>query len=249
MQIEQLEGLLSNKVLRNLPEWAIGEDVRQNEMEVPSLEASSWETSIENARWAQSLQDSITRTSPRQMTSYKLPPADILECFREGVQTWYSKLSDEEKRLPQGSKSRTKETVSSTLSDWAMWFFLTYRERNTTDRERLIAEIRGWALLESNWDGEGASAPVLSSLNEAEAFVRMISPDQPMPEPMLLPSGRAGLYWNDTGLYADLEFTGDGRIIYYIENENTGRHKGVAKFDSKEMPPVFAATILVKKSR
>lgn len=113
--------------------------------------------------------------------------------------------------------------------------------RKTTSLEELIGEIRGWSLLEANWDGEGASTPLGQSLKEAESFIRFLG-DIALPEPMLLSSGHAALYWNDSGLYADLEFLGDGRIAYFIKRHED-KHKGVLAFDSKEMPAVFPALI------
>lgn len=113
--------------------------------------------------------------------------------------------------------------------------------RTTTSCEELIGEIRSWSLLETNWDGEGALAPSPESLKQAVSFVRLLS-DIPLPEPMLLSSGRAALYWNENNLYADLEFLEDGRIAYFIKN-NGDKHKGVLAFNSEEMPAVFPALI------
>jgi len=108
--------------------------------------------------------------------------------------------------------------------------------------EMLIGEIRQWRLLNDNWDGEGAATPSNHSLNEAVSFVRLLSQGMPIPEPMLLASGHAGLYWNENHLYADIEFLGDGRIAYFIKR-NGDKHKGVFAFNPQEMPAVFQALI------
>ena len=118
--------------------------------------------------------------------------------------------------------------------------------RPTTERERLIGQIRTWGLLGANWDGDGGDAPNLASLRQACLFVNLLSRGVPMPEPMLHASGRAGLYWNQEGLYADLEFIGDGRVSYYIERRNAqgkDKHKGVATVSGNQMPPVFEALL------
>jgi len=115
-------------------------------------------------------------------------------------------------------------------------------ERQTTLHERLIGEMRRWTLLTSNWDGEGAAAPILQSLKEAISFARLLDDGETLPAPMLNASGRTGLFWKGDGLYADIEFLGDARIAYYIENQGD-KHKGVVKFDSKNMPVVFTALI------
>jgi hypothetical protein len=116
-------------------------------------------------------------------------------------------------------------------------------DRATTTQERLIGEIRSWALLDSDWDGEGAVAPMVSSLKESVAFVRLLDNTAELPDPMLMNTGHAGLFWKTDMLYADLEFLGDGRIAYFIEQEGEGKHKGVVKFDSKKMPAVFPALL------
>lgn len=116
--------------------------------------------------------------------------------------------------------------------------------RPTTLQEKLIGEIRQWSLLEADWDGEGAAVPAAQSMKEAVSFARLIDGDIPVPEPMLLASGHAALFWNEGALYADLEFLGDGRIAYFIKT-NGDKHKGVLSFDSQKMPAVFQALIRV----
>jgi hypothetical protein len=111
--------------------------------------------------------------------------------------------------------------------------------RETSDPERIIGELRSWSLLSANWDSEGANAPSEVSLRQAVAFVRRLTKEQRLPDPMLLSSGHAGLSWDDANLVADLEFLPDGRITYYIER-NGDKHKGVLQFDRTELPPVLA---------
>lgn len=113
--------------------------------------------------------------------------------------------------------------------------------RETTSCEELVGEIRGWSLLDADWDGEGAVKPLPQSLKEAVSFVRLLG-EIPLPEPMVLSSGHAALYWNESDLYADLEFLGDGRIAYFIKRHGD-KHKGVLAFDSTEMPIVFPVLI------
>jgi hypothetical protein len=117
-------------------------------------------------------------------------------------------------------------------------------ERLTTQQEKLIGEIRSWGLLDSDWDGEGALAPSDQSIKEAVLFTRLLN-DISLPEPMLLASGHIALYKNDSDLYADIEFLGDGRIAYFIKR-NGDKHKGVLKFDSQKLPAVFADFLVAK---
>jgi hypothetical protein len=119
--------------------------------------------------------------------------------------------------------------------------------RQTTFQEQLIGEIREWNLLDSNWDGEGACAPDAQSIKEVVAFIRLLTNDNPLPEPMLLASGHAALYWHENDLYADIDFLGDGRIAYFIKR-NDDKHKGVFSFNTQEMPTVFQALLGIQKA-
>lgn len=120
--------------------------------------------------------------------------------------------------------------------------------RRTTDLERAVGELRSFALLPENWDGEGAAAPSRISLRLADDFVRLMTEDQPAPDPMMLSSGNAGLFWNDARIYADLEFLADRRIAYFIEWKGEGRHKGVVAFDSRSIPGALSALLFPHRS-
>jgi hypothetical protein len=135
------------------------------------------------------------------------------------------------------SEASTSDGIESTLATSEV-----VCERMTTGVEQIVGEIRSWRLLNSDWDGEGAQQPVAASLKEAEAFARLCPEHRTLPEPMLHASGRAGLYWKTDGLYADLEFLGDGQIAYYIERRGD-RHKGQVRFDPEKMPSVFPALL------
>jgi hypothetical protein len=161
---------------------------------------------------------------------------DLPMMVRSGVGITRTKLAAFE-LIDTGSKTVGTSSVSGLGTPEA-----GNADRPTTAAEEAIGEIRSWTLLHANWDGEGARAPVGASLREAVAFVRLLE-NLPVPEPMLFGSGRAGLYWNDGDTYADLEFTGDSRVTYYIERRGGGKHKGVVLFDSEHMPAVFPALL------
>ena len=114
--------------------------------------------------------------------------------------------------------------------------------RATSGQENLIAELRSWAGMSENWDGEGASAPIKSSLLAASNFVCLITQENGMPEPMLHASGRAGLVWTDGVNYAELEFLPNGEIAYYVTGA-TGKHKGVVDFDGRAIPAPLSPLI------
>lgn len=116
--------------------------------------------------------------------------------------------------------------------------------RATTANEYVIGELRRYRTLDENWDGEGAAAPQSNSLIGAEEFVRLLPGNVPAPAPMLNATGRAGLFWEQDGLYADVEFLGDGRATYYVERDG-GKHKGVVQLRPKKMPAVLESLLRV----
>lgn len=115
--------------------------------------------------------------------------------------------------------------------------------RETTEREQIVGELRKFRVVEAGWDGQAADAPNMGSLADAENFMHSLPMGAPLPEPMLHANGRAGLYWNDGQLYADLEFIGDGKVSYYVERRDEGKHKGVVKIRTNEMPTVLEALL------
>ena len=141
-----------------------------------------------------------------------------------------------------GNRSKSSEAINLDLYDE----FIQVAEftRSTTTREQLLGEIRSWALLEADWDGEGAAAPIAICIKNAVSFIRLLPDYISLPEPMLHASGNAGLFWGDGGIYADIEFLHSGRIAYYIE-QNGDKHKGAINFDSENLPPIFSVLLRV----
>lgn len=117
--------------------------------------------------------------------------------------------------------------------------------RPTTNKEKIIGEIRGFSSLAANWDGEGALKPRPESIRDAVSFLMLMEDHALLPESVLHVSGNVALFWNrEDFLYADIEFLGGNKIAYFIKL-NQDRHKGVISFDSEQIPAVFPAVFLV----
>lgn len=114
--------------------------------------------------------------------------------------------------------------------------------RQTTDQEHLIATLRALESRGGNWDGEGALAPVVSSLRAASDFACLLPSGSEMPEPLLHADGSAGLSWVLDDYYGELEFLGERRIAYYFE-VGTNKHKGVVAFADRTIPAVIGALL------
>ena len=141
--------------------------------------------------------------------------------------------------------TKTYQTVrSSNIGSVANDEIFDTPVRETTSQELMIGELRNWALFGDNWDGEGASRPSSASINDAVSFARLLDANVRESEPMLLASGHAALFWNEAGLYADLEFIGNNRIAYFVQRNND-KHKGVVTFDPEKIPAVFQTLLSV----
>jgi|GEM_PF-6571997 len=115
--------------------------------------------------------------------------------------------------------------------------------RDTTDQERVIAQLRAYVSLQANWDGEGAEAPNSESAHAAADFACLLSASAAIPESMLHASGRSALAWSwKDGSYGELEFYPDGKVAYYFTN-NQDKHKGFVYFDRVEIPRSIKALI------
>jgi hypothetical protein len=158
-----------------------------------------------------------------------------------------SSLPETNQAVVRPALTKTYQTVrssSSNIGSVANDEVFDTPVRETTSQELLIGELRHWASFDDNWDGEGASRPSFASIRDAVAFSRLLDANVREPEPMLLASGHAALFWNETGLYADLEFVGNSRVAYFVQ-KNDDKHKGVMSFDPEKMPALFQTLLSV----
>lgn len=133
-------------------------------------------------------------------------------------------------------------TLSPDFAPLSSQLFGNVSERETSQVEKTVGELRRWLKLAANWDGEGAVAPDALSLKAASDFIRLLPEAIADAEPMLHANGHAGLFWNENALYADLEFLGGRRIAYFIQHHED-KHKGVLHFDGELVPPVLSALL------
>lgn len=114
--------------------------------------------------------------------------------------------------------------------------------RPTSQVELIVGVLRSWGGHAKNWDHEGAEKPIAASLHNAESLVFALgqigSTVLDHFEPVLHPSGHAGLFWQDSDRYVDLEFLGNGKMAYFIE-KGLDRHKGSVVYDSQNTPGIL----------
>jgi hypothetical protein len=139
-------------------------------------------------------------------------------------------------------RSLSGTSVATTFAPLSVQWFGEVTERQTNQVEKAVGELRRWLTLAPDWDGEGAAAPIARSIESASDFIRLLPENVADAEPMLHANGHAGLFWNENGHYADLEFLGDGRIAYFIQHHED-KHKGLVRFNSELVPPALSALL------
>lgn len=78
-------------------------------------------------------------------------------------------------------------------------------------------ELRSYAQLEDNWDGEGAVAPSQAAIDDALTFLGQRPPDIPLPYPEEGKEGDVGVYWDNpkAKVFTEVSFKGDGTFSYF----------------------------------
>ena len=95
-----------------------------------------------------------------------------------------------------------------------------------------LLRMKEWG---ADWDGNGAAKPLGSSLKDARAFVRALSPESIIPQATLHADGHAILFVNSAQVYAELEFLEDHRIGYYVRRGGEEWTDEIS-FDGRTLP-------------
>jgi hypothetical protein len=86
--------------------------------------------------------------------------------------------------------------------------------------ETLIKTLYSYVQLPQDWDGYGGLPASLQAVQDAEHFLVKLPEGVPLPRPMLAGSGTVGLYWDGGDLYISLDFEGDNRYTYLIDQND-----------------------------
>ena len=88
----------------------------------------------------------------------------------------------------------------------------------TLDDKGLQRELRSFAELPDNWNGEGANPASYQAVSDAIEFLSRRPAKIPIPSPDIGSSGEVGVYWDECGVFAEAVFDGDGYFHYYAEH-------------------------------
>lgn len=105
-----------------------------------------------------------------------------------------------------------------------------------TDRDRMKVRLRKLRQLQANHDGEGASAPIQSTIDVALNFIDKLVKYPPF-HPTLDDSGCAVIEFEDrqSGLFADMTFRQDDKVECYCCKQGSPSQLLEGELDSKEI--------------
>lgn len=89
---------------------------------------------------------------------------------------------------------------------------------------RALNAFDHYKVLEDDWDGEGAEAPSVESLNDAMYFMRVLGSkisEIPEARPMIDADGVPGIFWSFNSKYLSASFYGDFSLTYFYRDKQT----------------------------
>ena len=96
---------------------------------------------------------------------------------------------------------------------------LAARNRLSKEEAGLREEIQAYASLTDNWDGDGATAPAAQAVQDAIEFLNGRPHRIPLPLPEVASIGDVGIYWDEDGIFAEVQFGGDQAYSYYAQRK------------------------------
>ena len=96
---------------------------------------------------------------------------------------------------------------------------LVFRGHLSREEADLRAEIQAYANLTHNWDGEDAAVPSEQAVQDAIAFLDGRPDSIPLPLPEVASIGDVGVYWDEDGIFAEVQFGGDQAYSYYAHRK------------------------------
>lgn len=157
----------------------------------------------------------------------------------------FSSFANASDRRERQLGSSVSDVFDSSTQDFSSGASAT---RVTSDAEIVIGALRDWRGLSENWDGDGAAAPVNTSIDDAVSFLRLSGDGAKAPEPSMNANGHAGLIWDDATSYAEIEFLGSARLAYYIKSKDD-IHKGVISFNQEQIPDILASLLAFEQGK
>jgi len=112
----------------------------------------------------------------------------------------------------------------------------------------LINKLRLLQRYEYGWDGRAAAGANTASFEDACSFAPLIGGAIAPPEESIHANGNAVLVFEGPGLFASLQFTGNGTIAAYVRR-GIDEWDGEVPYDRESVPSVLGDMIGLSRSR
>lgn len=85
----------------------------------------------------------------------------------------------------------------------------------------LISKLADFLKLTPGWDTEESVPPSVESIEDTLSFIKRLRVlNFPYPQPMLSTEGQIGLFWDESGVFIDIEIEGNNKISYFAKDTN-----------------------------
>lgn len=85
----------------------------------------------------------------------------------------------------------------------------------------LISKLADFLTLSPGWDTEESIPPSIESIEDTLSFIKKLREHNfPFPQPMLSTEGQIGLFWDEYGVFIDIEIEGSNKISYFAKDSN-----------------------------
>ena len=87
---------------------------------------------------------------------------------------------------------------------------------STRPLDRLLGRLRGYKLLDQNWNGYGGQRPSSVAVEDCIDFLRGLESSYILPKPMVGGDGEVGVFWEMENAYIEVGFRGKGFFEYLV---------------------------------
>jgi hypothetical protein len=93
-------------------------------------------------------------------------------------------------------------------------------DRIKIDIQKLIFSIRTYSTFEVNWDGYNGKPPSNEAITDSINFLKRLPNNTAVPFSGLSGDGEISLFWDKSGVFIDIGFTGGNKYSYYARTSD-----------------------------
>lgn len=108
----------------------------------------------------------------------------------------------------------------------------------------LCSRLNAFRHLPNYWDGAGGHPPTPEAVDEGLAFLDLLPPSTPLPDPFPAGDGEVGFHWKTADDFAEVSFYGDGHIYFYARVGRDGIEvDGAEPYTGRSIPKALARAL------